>query len=107
LTSGFASLTHNSLPLTFDDGATRDQQFQDAVNEISANRPLFTQVPHHYRVCVGYSINPFALAFLGLNQMLYIYDPWPWNTDLCQGGAIYWESWATSPVEWFGIVHHA
>jgi hypothetical protein len=109
LTTGFASLTHNSLPLTFDDGATRAQQFQDAINEVSANRPLFTQVPHHYRVCVGFFEDTIQLLWLtlGLNQMLYIYDPWPWNPDLCQGGAIYWESWATSPVMWFGIVHHA
>jgi hypothetical protein len=39
--------------------------------------------------------------------MLYIYDPWPWNADLCQPGAPYWETWASSPVMWFGIVHHA
>jgi hypothetical protein len=109
LTTGFASLTHNSLPLTFDNGATRAQQFQDAITEVSANRPLFTQVPHHYRVCVGFFENTIQILWftLGLNQMLYIYDPWPWNPDLCQGGAIYWESWATSPVMWFGIVHHA
>jgi hypothetical protein len=109
LTTGFASLTHNSLPLTFDSGVSRAQQFQDAITEISANRPLFTQVPHHYRVCVGYFENTIEILWftLGLNQMLYIYDPWPWNPDLCQGGAIYWESWATSPVMWFGIVHHA
>jgi hypothetical protein len=109
LTSGFASLTHNSLVLSFDGGASRGQQFQDAINEISANRPLFTQVPHHYRVCVGYFENTLDLLFftLGLNQMIYIYDPWPWNPDLCQGGAIYWETWATSPVMWFGIVQHA
>jgi len=109
LTTGFASLTDNSLPLTFDNGATRAQQFQDAITEVSANRPLFTQVPHHYRVCVGYFENTIEILWfmLGLNQMLYIYDPWPWNPDLCQGGAIYWESWATSPVMWFGIVHHA
>jgi len=109
LTTGFASLTDNSLPLTFDNGATRAQLWQDAVTEISANRPLFTQVPHHYRVCVGYSEILLRLLWvtLGLDQMLYIYDPWPWNSDLCQGGAIYWESWATSPVMWFGIVHHA
>jgi hypothetical protein len=40
------------------------------------------------------------------DQQLYIYDPWPWNPDLCQPGAAYWESWATSPVMWFGIVQH-
>ena len=109
LTTGFASLTDNSLPLTFDGGASRAQQFQDAITEVSANRPLFTQVPHHYRVCVGFFENTIEILWftLGLNQMLYIYDPWPWNPDLCQGGAIYWESWATSPVMWFGIVHHA
>jgi len=109
LTTGWASLTHNSLPLTFDGGASRAEQFLDAMTEISANRPLFTQVPHHYRVCVGYFENTLEILWftLGFNQMLYIYDPWPWNPDLCQGGAIYWESWATSPVMWFGIVHHA
>jgi hypothetical protein len=109
LTSGFASLTHNSLLLTFDNNVSRAQQFQDAMTEISANRPLFTQVPHHYRVCMGYQENLLVEIWnsLGLGQMLYIFDPWPWNPDLCKPGAPYWESWATSPVEWFGIVHHA
>lgn len=109
LTSGFTSLTDNTLLLTFDEGATRAQQFQDAMAEINANRPLFTQVPHHYRVCMGYQeilLLPLWIA-LGLGQALYIYDPWPWNPDLCQPGAAYWESWAMSPVMWFGIVHHA
>jgi hypothetical protein len=109
LTSGFTSLTDNTLLLTFDEGATRAQQFQDAMTEIDANRPLFTQVPHHYRVCMGYQetlLIPIWIA-LGLAQSLYIFDPWPWNPDLCQPGAPYWESWATSPVMWFGIVHHA
>jgi hypothetical protein len=108
LTSGFASLTDKTLLLSFDDGATRAQMFQDAVSEINANRPLFTQVPHHYRVCMGYYETLLPLwSALGLSQSLYIYDPWPWNPDLCQPGAPYWESWAVSPVMWFGIVHHA
>jgi len=106
LTTGFASLTDNSLPLTFDGGASRAQQFQDAITEVSANRPLFTQVPHHYRVCVGFFENTIEILWftLGLNQMLYIYDPWPWNPDLCQGGAIYWESWGAAPPKRIGIV---
>jgi hypothetical protein len=107
LTTGFASMTHNQFSLTFDNGATRAQQFTDAVTEINANRPLFTQVPHHYRVCVGYSELLGLLLGSVSQQMLYIYDPWPWNPDLCQPGAPYWESWATSPVMWFGIVQHA
>jgi hypothetical protein len=107
LTTGFASLTNSRLSLTFDDGASRAQQFTDAVTEVAANRPLFTQVPHHYRVCVGYS-EVVGLLFGNVsNQMLYIYDPWPWNPDPCMPGAPYWETWATSPVMWFGIVHHA
>ena len=109
LTSGFVTLTDNTLLLSFDEGATRGQQFQDAMTEVGANRPLFTQVPHHYRVCMGFQeslLVPIWIA-LGLGQSLYIYDPWPWNQDLCQPGPAYWESWATSPVMWFGIVHHA
>jgi hypothetical protein len=108
ITTGFKSLTNNDLILTFDNGASRAQQFQDAVNEVSANRPLFTQVPHHYRVCMGYGLNNNPIAIiLGLAQSLYIFDPWPWNANLCDPGSPYWESWATSPVMWFGIVHHA
>ena len=107
LTSGFKSLTDNTLLLSFDGGASRAQQFTDAVVEVNANRPLFTQVPHHYRVCVGYSEVVSGVLGLVTNQMLYIYDPWPWNADLCKPGAPYWETWASSPVMWFGIVHHA
>jgi hypothetical protein len=107
LTTGFKSLTDNTLLLTFDDAASRAQQFADAVKEVNANRPLFTQVPHHYRVCVGYSEVISGVLGLVTNQMLYIYDPWPWNPDLCMPGAPYWETWASSPVMWFGIVHHA
>jgi hypothetical protein len=108
LTSGFKTLTNNDLVLSFDNGASRDQQFQDAVNEVDANRPLFTQVLHHYRVCMGYSTNIGVLAvILGLDQCLYMFDPWPWNSNLCAPGSLYWESWSTSPVMWFGMVHHA
>ncbi len=107
LTTGFKSLTGNKLLLSFDDGASRAQQFADAIAEVTANRPLFTQVPHHYRVCVGYSEVISGILRLVTNQMLYIYDPWPWNADLCKPGAPYWETWASSPVMWFGIVHHA
>jgi Peptidase_C39 like family len=105
LETGFASLTHNQFDLTFDWGGSRAQQFDDAVSEVNANRPLFTQVPHHYRVCMGYG--QIALDRTPLDQWLYIYDPWPWNPDLCQAGPPYWESWSSSPVMWFGIVHHA
>jgi len=105
LTTGFANLTHNQFNLTFDWGVSRAQQFADAVSEVSGNRPLFTQVPHHYRVCMGYS--QVSLDWIPLEQWLYIYDPWPWNPDLCQSGAPYWESWSSSPVMWFGIVQHA
>ena len=109
LTSGFTTLTDSTLLLSFDEGQTRDQQYQDATIEVDANRPLFTQVPHHYRVCMGYSVDTVSVLgiTLGMSQTLYIYDPWPWNGDQLRPGAPYWENWTVSPVMWFGIVHHA
>lgn len=99
LENGLTSLLLNTMEYAFDWSTPRNQQLADAVAEIDANRPLFTQVPHHYRVCVGY------FRLFGA-MLLAIYDPWPWSTDLCGGGAQYLESWATSPIMWFGMLRH-
>jgi peptidase C39-like protein len=97
---GIATLTKNSMtPAEPDTGWTHPAQWDLMVSEIDANRPLFTQMPHHYRVCVGYSQ-------VLVMQFLHIHDPWPPNTNVCQGGADYWENWSGTQVEWFVTLTH-
>jgi hypothetical protein len=97
---GIATLTKNSMtPAEPDTNWTRPAQWGLMVGEIDANRPVFTQMPHHYRVCVGYSQ-------ILIMQFLHIHDPWPPNTNVCQGGADYWENWSGTQVEWFVTLTH-
>jgi hypothetical protein len=117
------TLTQDCLESSADDSAPRDRQLADAIAEINANRPMFTQVPGHYRVCVGYKPLPGPHAPpgpggvsipggtsrgfpAGVPYLLYIHDPWPWNADPCSGGAVYWESWFSSPIMWFSFLRH-
>jgi Peptidase_C39 like family len=108
--SGIATLTNNTMtPAEPDYNWSKSQQWGLMATEISANRPVFTQMPGHYRVCVGYSetLNPslFGPPYPVL-QMLHIHDPWPWNANICQGGADYWENWVGTSVEWFVTLQH-
>lgn len=97
---GIATLTKSTMtPAETDAGQPRPVQWDLMVNEIGANRPVFTQMPGHYRVCVGYHETLFI-------QLLHIHDPWPWNQNVCQGGADYWENWSGSQVEWFVTLTH-
>ena len=97
---GIATLTKNTMtPAETDAGQSRQVQWDLMVNEIGANRPLFTQMPGHYRVCVGYHQTLFI-------QLLHIHDPWPPNPNVCQGGADYWENWSGSQIEWFVTLTH-
>ena len=36
-----------------------------------------------------------------------IYDPWPWNANICQGGNIVWEDWDSVTHTNFIYVRHA
>jgi Peptidase_C39 like family len=97
---GIATLTKNTMtPAETDVGQPRPVQWDLMVNEIDANRPVFTQMPGHYRVCVGYHQ-------VFLMQFLHIHDPWPPNPNVCQGGADYWENWSGTQVEWFVTLTH-
>lgn len=86
--SGYESLSHGNLDATADGTA----DWSEAVNEIDANRPLKSGVPHHARACAGYS--SCSIFGMLLFQSLYIYDPWG-NPDgvLPHEGRIYWERW--------------
>lgn len=39
-------------------------------------------------------------------RWLKIYDPSPWNEDICQGGKIVWEDWETVTHTNFIYVRH-
>jgi hypothetical protein len=40
-------------------------------------------------------------------RWLRIYDPWPWNADICAGGQIVWEDWDAVNHTNFIYVRHA
>lgn len=105
LTDGIGQLTNGALVATPDEAADRTAQLADAAAAIAENRPVFTKVPGHFRVCIGYTHLRSATATTP--TMLYILDPWPWSPDPTVGGAQYWETWSSSPVLWFGQVRHA
>ncbi|MEM2128531.1 MAG: hypothetical protein QXN86_02590, partial [Candidatus Methanomethylicaceae archaeon] len=42
----------------------------------------------HARACAGYQSNLLTGA-----DRLYIYDPWPWDSDYKLAGSIAWEDW--------------
>lgn len=100
-----ATLTGAALTVSFDAlGEARPSLLADAVTEIAANRPVFTQLAGHFRVCLGYARLQTATA--AAPTLLYIFDPWPWNADPCEGGVTYWEAWPSSPILYFGFVRH-
>lgn len=105
LTDGIAQLTNGALVTTPDETLDRAAQLANAVAAIAENQPVFTKVPGHFRVCIGYT--GLRSATPTTPTMLYILDPWPWNPDPTAGGTQYWETWSSSPVLWFGHVRHA
>ena len=105
LTDGIAQLTNGALVTTPDETVDRAAQLADATAAIARNQPVFTKVPGHFRVCIGYT--GLRSATPTTPTMLYILDPSPWNPDPTAGGTQYWETWSSSPVLWFGHVRHA
>lgn len=98
--AGIATLTKGTMtPNQPDINWTRAQQWDLVTSELAANRPVFTQMPGHYRVCLAF----VSVLFF---QMLHIHDPWPWNANVCGGGADYWENWNGTSIEWFVTLQH-
>ena len=89
--NGYESLSKKCLNATYDNTAN----WTEAKAEIDANRPLKSGVPGHARACAGWKrqyifISPHNIQ---IRRWLKIYDPWPWDADICAGGNIYWEDW--------------
>jgi hypothetical protein len=101
--AGYESLTNNSFDATFDDTA----DWAEAKAEIDANRPVKSGIPGHARACAGWKRQNIFLISQAPKRWLQIYDPWPWNADLCQGGAVVWEDWDAVTHTNFIYVRHA
>jgi hypothetical protein len=87
--TGYQSLSNQTLTATFDSSA----DWAEAKAEIDANRPVKSGIPGHARAVAGWKRQNFWLIGGAPKRWLQIYDPWPWNEDLCDGGKIVWEDW--------------
>ena len=86
---GYKSLSCNHLDSSFDSSAT----WEKARDQINLLRPMKSGIPGHARACAGYSSTWWVFGAGLQEKKLYIYDPWPWNADYAQGGAVVWEDW--------------
>ena len=85
---GYKQLSCKHLDATYDSSPT----WEKARDQIDALHPLKSGISHHARACAGYSY--VWWLFGGITEKkLYIYDPWPWNSDYKLGGTVYWEDW--------------
>ncbi len=99
---GYESLSNGCLDAGHDFSPT----WAKGKAEIDANRPLKSGVPGHARACSGWMrMNVFWRPGM-TRRWLRIYDPWPWNEDICSGGAVYWENWEAQTYTNFCYVRH-
>ncbi|HDG96715.1 MAG TPA: hypothetical protein ENG73_00875 [Desulfobacterales bacterium] len=89
MVNGLEQLSKKCLDATWDGTAS----WSEARTEIDANRPLASIIPGHARVCAGWKKQNICLWPGPCRRWLKIYDPWPWNANICNGGSIYWEDW--------------
>lgn len=101
--NGYESLSNNGLDAIYDNTAT----WSEAKSEIDANRPLKSGIPGHARACAGWKRQNITLIGQPPKRWLKIYDPWPWNADICKGGAVYWEDWDSVYHTNFIYVRHS
>ncbi|WP_144299759.1 C39 family peptidase [Elioraea rosea] len=95
--AGYISLTNGCMDAAHDFSAN----WTEAKSEIDANRPLKSGIPGHARAVAGWKQQNFSLIGSTPKRWLQVYDPWPWNADICAGGAVYWEDWdAVNHTNW-------
>jgi hypothetical protein len=99
--AGYESLSSNCLDATYDSSAA----WSEAKLEIDANRPLKSGITGHARAAAGW-MKTWSWASFGYDLSLKIYDPWPWNADICAGGAVVWEDWDAVTHTNFIYVRH-
>jgi hypothetical protein len=100
--AGYESLTRSCMDATYDTSAN----WAEAKAEIDANRPVKSGIPGHARACAGWKRQNISFVSQPSRRWLQVYDPWPWNADLCQGGAVVWEDWDAVTHTNFIYVHH-
>ena len=101
--NGYESLSNNALDATYDGSAN----WVEARNEINANRPLKSGISGHARACAGWKQEQIYMLGKTPKRWLKIYDPWPWNANICKGGRVYWESWDAVNHTNFIYVRHS
>jgi hypothetical protein len=99
--AGYEGRSNGCLNATLDNSA----DWAEATAEIDANRPFKSGIPGHARCGAGYEWS-WSFASWGFDRSLKVYDPWPWNADICQGGAITWEDWDAVDHTNFMYVRH-
>lgn len=100
--NAYEQLSNNCLGATYDSTAN----WAEAKAEIDTNRPLKSGIYGHARACAGWMRENFCIYPGPCKRWLKIYDPWPWNADICAGGSIYWEDWDTVYHTNFIYVRH-
>jgi Peptidase_C39 like family len=100
--AGYESLSGNCLDATYDTSAA----WSEAKAEIDANRPLKSGIPGHARAAAGW-MKTWSWTAWAYDLSLKIYDPWPWNADICAGGAVVWEDWDAVTHTNFIYVRHS
>lgn len=100
--AGYQGLSKQCLEATLDESAS----WSEAKAEIDANRPLKSGIPGHARACFGWKRQNIFLIGATPARWLFILDPWPWNSNICQGGAVYWEDWTAEDHTNFIYVRH-
>ena len=101
--AGYETLSGGCLSATIDTSA----DWAEARAEIEANRPLKSGIPGHARAAAGWKRQNIFLVNQAPRRWLRIYDPWPWNADICQGGAVVWEDWESITHTNFIYVRHS
>jgi hypothetical protein len=100
--TGYKSLSNGCLDAFHDYSA----DWAEAKAEIDANRPVKSGISGHARACAGWKRQNIFLIGAAPKRWLQIYDPWPWNADICAGGAVYWEDWDAVTHTNFCYVRH-